>query len=461
MAQSIRTVGFSNSNQQLTWTAAYTVPVTAYMWGGGGGGGGNDSQLGGAGSGGAFSQISFFMSPGETITIAIGSAGRAGATTPGVGSAPGGSQGASYFNNFAGWWGGKGSAAGPVPWSGGGGGGGGATVLLKNNTVIAVAGGGGGGGGAGNFSGGENAPPGVISHRSIPSGGDGTPKGGDGGGAGGGGGGVQGGNGGSVPGGDVGGGAGSWGTSLGDIIALPTNRGAANNTNQYYIGSVGAGGVATSNGNAGYAVFVFEISGIHVHDDIAFRPVERVYVKQNNEWQQVRVTWLNRNGVWVPTDGSFAPTFSLVSGNYGVPGKVCVGVCDENDATSRDTMQADWNTFLSRYPSSVLYALDPGGSSGNSLRAPPNFNSSGQGFGPINVSRDNGRPSNASDWFAICNIASRPPGTIVEYSIDNSGSMTFETVAASTDLFLQQCAAGGYPVTYKGMSKENWIRPFL
>jgi hypothetical protein len=459
MSQAIRTVGFSNSNQQLTWTAGYTVPVTAYLWGAGGGGGGNDSQAGGAGGGGSFSQISFFLSPGETITIAVGSAGRAGATTPGVGSAPGGGPGASYFNNFAGWWGGNGSAAGPVPWSGGGGGGGGATVLLKNNTVIAVAGGGGGGGGAGNFSGGQSSPPPVVSHQSNPSGGNGTAKGGDGGGAGGGGGGALGGTGGAVFSGDVGGGAGSWGTSLGDTVASSSGRSAANTGNEYYVGTVGFGGVATSNGTAGYAVFVFNISGIYVHDNIEFKPVEKVFVKQENQWREVRRTWVNQNGVWVPTSGSFAPTFSLVSGNYGVPGKICVGVCDETDATSRSTLNAEWNTFLSRYPSSVLYALEPGG--GNDLRTPPNFNSSGQGFGPINVSRDNGRPNNASDWFAICNIASRPPGTLVEYSIDNSGSMTFRTVEASESLFLQQCQANGYPVVYKGMSKENWIRPFL
>jgi hypothetical protein len=458
MSQVIRTIGFTNSNQQLTWTAGFTVPVTAYLWGGGGGGGGNDSQRGGFGSGGGFSQIDFFLSPGETITIGVGSAGRAGATTPGVGGAPGGGRGASYFNNINGYWGGDGSAAGPAPWSGGGGGGGGATVLLKNNTVIAVAGGGGGGGGGGNFSAGQDAP-GSGGHRANTSGGDGTPKGGDGGGAGGGGGGAQGGNGGAVPGGDVGGFAGVFGTSNGTLTVNPTGRSAANSSNQYYIGSVGTGGTNQSSGTSGYAVFVFEISGAYVHDGIEFKPVNQTYVKNNDVWSPVRRIFIKENDVWRPTIASFAPTFSTVAGNYGTPTKVCLGVADENDATSQSTMNSNWNTFLSRFPGSQLFCLQPGGTGG--LRVPPNFTSSGQGFGPIAVNRDNGNPVAASDWFAICNLGSRPAGSLVEYSIDNSGSMTTNTVQASINLFLTKCAQAGLVVLQKPMSSENWIAPFL
>jgi len=460
MSQVIRTVTFTNSNQQLTWTAEYTVPVTAYLWGAGGGGGGNDSNPGGAGSGGGFSQFSFFLNPGETLIVAVGSPGRAGASR--VGSAAGGTPGASYFNNFTSYWGGSGGSAGPSGSSGGGGAGGGATVLLKNNNVIAVAGGGGGGGGGGNTGAaqGQNAPGGA-GQRSSTDGGDGTNKTGDGGGGGGGGGGQFGGNGGSVPGGDQGGFAGSFGGSLGDTVVNPISRAAANNTSEYYIGSVGSGGTATSNGASGYAVFVFGITGTYVHDSIEFKPVGQIYIKQNNIWQSVRRTWINQNGVWVPTDGSFAPQFSAISGNYGTPTKVCIGVCDENDATSQSTMNSNWNTFLSRFSGSELYCLQPGGSSRGGMRVPPNFTSSGQGVGPIAVNRDNGNPSAASDWFVICDLANRPAGSLVEYSIDNSGSMTTSTVSASINLFLTKCSQAGLVVQQKGMSRENWIGPFI
>lgn len=458
MSQVIRALGFTNSNQQLIWNANYTVPVTAYLWGGGGGGGGNDSNAGGSGSGGGFSQVSFFLSPGETITVAVGAPGRAGAS--GRGSAPGGSQGASYFNNFGGYWGGNGGSAGPAGSSGGGGGGGGATVLLKNNSIIAVAGGGGGGGGGGNVGAarGQNAP-GSAGQSSSTSGGNGANKSGDGGGGGAGGGGAQGGNGGSVPSGDQGGFAGSFGTGLGDVTINSLIRAAANSTSEYYSGTPGQGGGAAGAGTAGYAVLVFGITGIYVHDDIEFKPVGQVFVKQNDVWQAVRRTWIKQNGVWAPTEGSFAPIFSTVSGNYGTPGKVCIGVCDENDSTSQSTMNSNWNTFLSRFPSSQLYCLQPGRTSG--MRVPPNFTSSGQGVGPILVNRDNGNSGAASDWFAICNLGSVVPGTVVQYSIDNSGSMTTSTVSASLNLLLSKCAQAGLPVQARGMSGENWIRPFI
>jgi hypothetical protein len=460
MSQVIRTVSFTNSNRQLTWTAGYTVPVTAYLWGAGGGGGGNDSNPGGSGSGGGFSQISFFLSPGETLTIAVGSPGRGGASRQG--SAAGGSQGASYFNNFVGYWGGTGGSAGPSGSSGGGGGGGGATVLLKNNSVIAVAGGGGGGGGGGNtgVAQGQNAP-GTGGQRSSTDGGNGINKTGDGGGGGGGGGGFLGGAGGGVPSGDQGGFAGVFGSGFGDTVVDTTSRNAANRNNEYYAGSVGSGGAAANNGISGYAVFVFDISGTYVHDGLDFKPVSQVYIKQNNIWQAVRRTWINQDGIWVPTDGSFAPQFTSITDNYGTPTKVCLGVADENDATSQSTMNSNWNTFLTRFSGSQLFCLQPGGASRGGMRVPPNFISSGQGFGPIAVNRDNGNAANVSDWFVICNLAARPAGSLVEFSIDNSGSMTTSTVQASINLFLSKCSQAGLVVIEKPMSRENWIAPFI
>jgi hypothetical protein len=460
MATVIKTVSFTNSNQQLTWTAGYTVEVTAYLWGAGGGGGGNDRLRGGFGSGGGFSEVSFFLDPGETLTVSVGGPGRAGVTSPGIGGAAGGSQGPSYFTTFNGYSGGSGSAAGPAPWSGGGAGGGGATVLLKNDGIIAVAGGGGGGGGGGNASAGQDAP-GNYGHRSVTGGGDGVPKGGDGGGAGGGGGGNTGGNGGPVFSGDSGGGAGNFGTSLGSVTVNPTDRNAANRVSEFYVGSVGSGGVNTSAGSAGYAVFAFNIAGTYVNDGFGFKPVNQVYVNQNGNWLPVRRTWINQNGIWKPTDGSFAPDFFTVPGNYGNPVKICIGVADENSATPQSTMNSNWDTFLTRFPGSQLYCLQPGGPSRGSLRVPPNFVSSGQGFGPIPVSRDDGDVERRDDWFEICNLGSRPPGSVVEYSIDNSGSMTTATVQASVNLFLTKCAQAGLTVRQKTMTNENWIAPFI
>ena len=64
MASEIRSIGFSNSLQQLTWPIG-TSQITAYVWGGGGGGGGNDSNPGGSGSGAGFARKTFTIESGD------------------------------------------------------------------------------------------------------------------------------------------------------------------------------------------------------------------------------------------------------------------------------------------------------------------------------------------------------------------------------------------------------------
>ena len=45
----------------------------------------------------------------------------------------------------------------------------------------------------------------------------------------------------------------------------------------------------------------------------------------------------------------------------------------------------------------------------------------GKTFGPINVNRDNGATSNASDWYTICGLDSLPDGSKIAIFIDTSG----------------------------------------
>jgi hypothetical protein len=101
MSEIVRSLGFTNSLQRLVWPKGLNIPVTAYLWGGGGGGGGSDRLAGGTGGGGGFTEFSFTVSEGDVIDIAIGGGGGRGATTPGVGSAPGGVPGPSYISNTA------------------------------------------------------------------------------------------------------------------------------------------------------------------------------------------------------------------------------------------------------------------------------------------------------------------------------------------------------------------------
>jgi len=459
MTIQVRSLGYTNSLQQLVWAGTNNTRVTAYLWGGGGGGGGNDSGIGGAGSGGGFTQYTFTVNDGDVIQVAIGGAGGAGGS--GASGAAGGRGGNSYFvPGGPGYYGGVGGSAGPAGSSGGGGGGGGATVLRINGSVAAVAGGGGGGGGAGNVGtrNGDNAPGTSGQSGTNTTGGDGTIKGGDGGGGGAGGGGLLGGLGGGLRSGDQGALAGSFGLSN-SPGADPSGRNPGGRGNQYYVGTPGVGGVSAGSGTAGYAVFEFSLTGVFIHDEGTFVGAQP-FVKFNNVWNPAQAIWIKTAGVWEPVIGYTAPEFTTVPNDFGGPGRICISVIDECSAKASSN-QNSWNSFISLYPGTPMYLLQPGGPGRGDLKVPTNFNSSGQGFGPIAVNRDNGRAANRSDWFALCGLSAYPPGSWVQVSIDNSGSMTFGTVSASYNYLVEQCQAAGFTVSTVRMSGEKWVAPFV
>lgn len=215
--------------------------------------------------------------------------------------------------------GGAGGTAGGRGSSGGGGGGGGATVIVLNNTPIAAAAGGGGGGGAGNIGvrNGQNAP-GSAGQAAVGTyaGQNGQTKVGDGGGGGGGGGGWGGGNGGAEVGGDQGALAGTFGLSSG-TFENPNGRTPGGFNTPYYPSNVGFGGIATIQGNAGYAMFVFNVSGVAVHQLGSFTPVINTWAKVNDNWQSVKSIYIKDGGIWNPVYGSISPSFSTVANQFG------------------------------------------------------------------------------------------------------------------------------------------------
>jgi hypothetical protein len=213
--------------------------------------------------------------------------------------------------------GGPGGAAGKGGKDSGGGGGGGATVIFKNGQILAVAAGGGGGGGGANKTAGGTAPgPNGQAAVGTTAGGAGQNKNGDGGGGGGGGGGISGGNGGNAVSGDRGGQAGANGLSS-SPAQDPNGRVPGGQTNTYYPGSVGQGGLAASNGNAGAAVLLFKVPGLFVNDGTSFVPVNSTWVKVSNEWKQAQATYIKINGVWTPVTGSLAPEFVNTDTTFG------------------------------------------------------------------------------------------------------------------------------------------------
>lgn len=81
-------------------------------------------------------------------------------------------------------------------------------------------------------------------------------------------------------------------------------------------------------------------------------------------------------------------------------------------------------------------------------------------FGPIVVNRDNNDAANVSDWYTICGLDSVPSGSKVGLFIDNSGSMTTDTVRKSFELLLSKCQARNIELVITENASEDWITPF-
>jgi hypothetical protein len=234
-------------------------------------------------------------------------------------------------SNFSGGRGGNSGYSGFFRNGAGGGGGGGGTVLLLNGEIVGVAGGGGGGGGGG-WGGGDNAPG--ITGQAAPGqnpGQNGTTPlyywlfWNRGGGGGGGGGGWGGGNAGYTNGFNSLVGAGYYGGGLG-YVDNPSGRLPGGTTNPNWVPSVGYGGRQrafgpgeTGNGVGGYAVLEFNVNGVWVNQPSqGWVQTRDVFVKANNNWNEVKGVWIKSAGVWEPVISSYAPNWEPISGRFGI-----------------------------------------------------------------------------------------------------------------------------------------------
>jgi hypothetical protein len=310
-------------------TFPFDASITAHIWGGGGGGGGNDAfSRGGRGSPGLYNTLSFVVSAGDTLEVAVGVRG-AGGLGDLRGGPPGGVGGNSRTNissnSILSLNGGKGGRAGLSGASGAGGGGGGASVVLVNGTPVLIAGGGGGGGGAGLF--GRRLvsqplrPDATIDNNAIgrtPAdyrGENGQDKSGDGGGGGAGGGGYPGGEGGGTIVGDRNGFAGETGGNL------PTNSASTGVDTVYYkSGFAGGGPSGGGNGQDGRIVLEIEPVGI-VSTKVSgeWKQVPEIFVKVSGAWKTVSEAQIKVDGSWKKVEDSGRGDIELppASGNYG------------------------------------------------------------------------------------------------------------------------------------------------
>lgn len=168
-------------------------------------------------------------------------------------------------------------------------------------------------------------------------------------------------------------------------------------------------------------------------------------------------------------------TFDISAGNavgYSVPKsdsgtsrdyalEVAVSVIDECSVAA-GTIQSSWLTFRQNWPDREFFILQPesgpyGSYTVANLKIPAEYTSDPLAYPPIAVIEDGGDTSQRLDWFALMNLSTKPAGTIISLSIDNSGSMTTALVRASYDLFKINCSLAGFVVREVPMSGENWV----
>ena len=97
----------------------------------------------------------------------------------------------------------------------------------------------------------------------------------------------------------------------------------------------------------------------------------------------------------------------------------------------------------------------------NDTSRTPESAADGFTFGPVLVTRDGGNTENATDYYELCNIDSLPANSKIALFIDNSGSMTTDTIRASYDLLVSKLNEKNITIITVENGEEDWITPFL
>lgn len=156
------------------------------------------------------------------------------------------------------------------------------------------------------------------------------------------------------------------------------------------------------------------------------------------------------------------PSISIAEQNELV---TCISVIDENDNRS---LQSQWNAFKNRFPDRPFCILRPTPVSDPLWRPSDYLTTTTATTNITNIfattTRDSADVSNPANWFNLCNLeAGVALGlTNVLLFIDESGSMTRETIDTALALFRAEAAMNGFnilPTVYN--SNEDWVSPCL
>lgn len=81
-------------------------------------------------------------------------------------------------------------------------------------------------------------------------------------------------------------------------------------------------------------------------------------------------------------------------------------------------------------------------------------------FGPITVNRDHNVESYAEDYYTICGLDNVPDGGKIAMFVDNSGSMTTNTIRASINKLLLRLQSRNISIVVVENPSEDWISSF-
>lgn len=128
---------------------------------------------------------------------------------------------------------------------------------------------------------------------------------------------------------------------------------------------------------------------------------------------------------------------------------ICIAVIDENNNQNTDS---DWAAFRAAYPERRFFLLQPNTGFGGTLYVPSAFSSDSKATHQV--------ISTSADWYSIAGLDQEPIGSQCILFIDQSGSMTINTVIDSYNSFKSQATTRLNKVAVVDNGSEDYIAPF-
>lgn len=128
---------------------------------------------------------------------------------------------------------------------------------------------------------------------------------------------------------------------------------------------------------------------------------------------------------------------------------ICIAVIDENNGRNTDS---DWAAFRAAYPMRRFFLLKPASGYGGTLYVPSAFSSD-----PLATFQ---AVSTSANWYTIAGLDQEPLGAQCILFIDQSGSMSLNTVITSYNIFKANAITRENKVAVVDNTSEDYIAPF-